>query len=344
MANIHYFQRYSQPENVATNNTLLLFSRFYQEKPIYLQKLLHALIEFDVTIGITIRQQEGGPKGIPDGFIRQSSFEIIIETKTSDWFYPDQFERHITAFSSSEGSNKILLAIVDEISNERRDSLSKELNQKFAGKFKILTFKQIADEALSVASGNSLLEEISQEFEEYCQASGLYPKSRSRMKVFAAGETLDENIKYSMYYRNDGTKHMFDGYQFIGMYHNKAIGAIGKVRGYIDAYVMEGDPRSGDAKWYTEAIGDLKNAADASELMARARSMSLDSPYDIARIPHRFVVVDAFRFTYMPKSSPGGIRGPRAFELLDIDGITNAAIDSPDSTELANQLNGKSWA
>ncbi len=33
MSEIHYFQRYSQKENVITNNTLLLFSRLYNHSP-----------------------------------------------------------------------------------------------------------------------------------------------------------------------------------------------------------------------------------------------------------------------------------------------------------------------
>ena len=33
MSSVHYFQRYSQPENVVTNNTLLLLSQLYNYSP-----------------------------------------------------------------------------------------------------------------------------------------------------------------------------------------------------------------------------------------------------------------------------------------------------------------------
>ena len=40
MPNIHYFQRYSQPENAVTNNTLLLLGRIYSYSPSRASQLL----------------------------------------------------------------------------------------------------------------------------------------------------------------------------------------------------------------------------------------------------------------------------------------------------------------
>lgn len=37
MSKVHYFRRYSQPEYVATNNTLLLLSRLYAHASYYLE-------------------------------------------------------------------------------------------------------------------------------------------------------------------------------------------------------------------------------------------------------------------------------------------------------------------
>lgn len=37
MSKVHYYRRYSQPENVATNNTLLLLSRLYAHDSYYLE-------------------------------------------------------------------------------------------------------------------------------------------------------------------------------------------------------------------------------------------------------------------------------------------------------------------
>jgi len=45
MSSIHYFQRYSQPENVATNNTLLLLSRLYHDSPNKFKGFLNDLLD-----------------------------------------------------------------------------------------------------------------------------------------------------------------------------------------------------------------------------------------------------------------------------------------------------------
>jgi hypothetical protein len=43
MSEIHYFPRYSQRENVVTNNTLLLLLRLYQYNRFKFEKFLEAI-------------------------------------------------------------------------------------------------------------------------------------------------------------------------------------------------------------------------------------------------------------------------------------------------------------
>lgn len=43
MTDIHYFPRYSQPENVVTNNTLLLLLRLYQYNRFKFERFMAAL-------------------------------------------------------------------------------------------------------------------------------------------------------------------------------------------------------------------------------------------------------------------------------------------------------------
>ena len=67
MSGIHHFQRYSSPENVATNNTLQLFSRIYGYSPLKAQELLNDLLQEDeiVKIGLDIYQQKRGETADP---------------------------------------------------------------------------------------------------------------------------------------------------------------------------------------------------------------------------------------------------------------------------------------
>ena len=74
MSNVHYFQRFSQRENVDTNNTLLLLSRIQVSDPRLLRNVLAELfadIELGrpgFEVGVQFSQQTSAPSGsVPDG-------------------------------------------------------------------------------------------------------------------------------------------------------------------------------------------------------------------------------------------------------------------------------------
>jgi hypothetical protein len=114
MAGIHYFQRFSQKENVATNNTLLLFSRLYHYSPLIFAKCLTEMLgDKDIEPGIMFTQQMWSENSVPDGIINQSAFKIVIETKLSHLFNLDQLQRHLSSFHNEE--RKILLLLGTEL-------------------------------------------------------------------------------------------------------------------------------------------------------------------------------------------------------------------------------------
>ncbi|SHG37624.1 hypothetical protein [Ornithinibacillus halophilus] len=70
MANIHYFPRYSQKENMTTNNTLLLFSRLYQNSPQKFMSFTNNILEesgIELDTTVQFKQQERATSSIPDG-------------------------------------------------------------------------------------------------------------------------------------------------------------------------------------------------------------------------------------------------------------------------------------
>jgi hypothetical protein len=81
MSQISYFQRFSQPENHATNNTLLVFRYFYQSSPFKIQRALTELVENDLSIGLLFQQQVRGDLSVPDALITQQPLHIYVETK-----------------------------------------------------------------------------------------------------------------------------------------------------------------------------------------------------------------------------------------------------------------------
>ena len=57
MSRVSHFQRFSQPENHATNNTLLVLRHFYQSSPFKIQRVLTSLLETDLSIGLAFEQR-----------------------------------------------------------------------------------------------------------------------------------------------------------------------------------------------------------------------------------------------------------------------------------------------
>jgi hypothetical protein len=73
MSRVSHFQRFSQPENHATNNTLLVLRHFYQSSPFKIQRVLTSLLETDLSIGLAFEQQVRGDASVPDALIKQGT-------------------------------------------------------------------------------------------------------------------------------------------------------------------------------------------------------------------------------------------------------------------------------
>jgi hypothetical protein len=128
MSSVHYFQRYSQRENVVTNNTLLLLSRIQAHDPRALGRVLNALLDSngeELSIGVKFSQQVSAGQTIPDGTMLQSSFRVILETKMSgaSFSFP-QLDGHLSGFKNDETRILLLLSPTEpQISEEDRKKL-----------------------------------------------------------------------------------------------------------------------------------------------------------------------------------------------------------------------------
>lgn len=76
--------------------------------------------------------QAKGKNSVPDAIITQAGFQIVVETKITDWFYSNQLERHLTVFGDVK--NKVLISLASE--PMKKETLSefetklKEYNRK----------------------------------------------------------------------------------------------------------------------------------------------------------------------------------------------------------------------
>src|SRR5690554_493267 len=109
---ISLFADYHQKENSLTNYCGLLMKMLYEDSPKKFEELLATLLKTDtnIIVGPTFTQQTKTVKSIPDLAITQKSFSVFFETKTTDWFYEDQINRHIAGFNQT-ADDKILFLL-----------------------------------------------------------------------------------------------------------------------------------------------------------------------------------------------------------------------------------------
>ena len=178
----HYFQRYSQRENVVTNNTLQLFYRLYTHNPYRFSAFINKCLNIPLDIGILFDQQTPNPDSTPDGSISQTSFKVVIETKLDQSYDRDQLKRHLSAFTDTDENEKhqILLLLGDTLPSDefvrkvRKDVQTFNKDYKRDIHFVATTFEAIIKSFESVLSDFDFqMKEIAEDFRAFLQEEGL---------------------------------------------------------------------------------------------------------------------------------------------------------------------------
>ncbi len=336
MSSIHYFQRYSQRENVATNNTLLLLSRLYQHSPNNFKGFLNELLE-DTALesGILFNQQVGGSGSTPDGNISQISFKVVIETKLHQNFSVPQLIEHLNSFGKEE--YKILLSLSPKLPS---DQLQKQIEtevQKFNNanntsvKYIPTTFQSIIEKLRKILEDYEYdIIPIVDDFEEYCIEEKLISDDEYRMWVLGSGWTLDENFKYNLYYRNIDSG--YSDHSYIGMYNQKSIIGIGKLTNIIEADLL--------------TIGGLqiknhKNIVSKEQeqnIIGVIAAAKINNGWDISK-GHNFFCVDKFYKTDFRKETKYPLPGTKYFNLKEVLNLKTL----PSTEEIAELLKKVTW-
>lgn len=244
MSNIHYFQRYSQKENWVTNNTMLLLSRLNYFYPRKFEMVINSTLDNNssVNIGVQFSQQNRSNESVPDGMISQESFEIKIETKLFDNLSKDQLIKHVRSFSEDAGT-KILLGLSKQ---KVDDAIVKEVNKNITNKcLKNLKFVAVSFSILIEAIRNEIevhekeMTEIIDDFANLCEEQDLIDLTEQTMLGLTVGLSLNENLEFDMYYELENRNHN-RGFNYIGLYANKAICAIGKLSKIVYCTLHDG--------------------------------------------------------------------------------------------------------
>lgn len=334
---IHYFQRYHGKENVATANTMLLLSRLYSYSS---DKFFHFL-RSDIFLDsfepeIVFNLQEKSIDSIPDATISQEGFKIIVETKLTDWFSVDQLMRHLKSFSDEK--HKVIISLSSEKMDENKklefDNQLREYNkdQKYPVLHVNTTF-----ELLTVAIQNVIddrdyeMQDVLNDYLDYCYNDGLITVSDSWkfMRMQLAGTTFDFNVRENVYY--DKAERGFRAHDYLGLYTNKSVRAIGKVCARITAV------ETSQGMKYKAEYGELTE--ERKEKIQKAIKDSISYGYDLKSIEHRYFFVEEFISTDFQKITPRAPMGSRVFNLTEVLALK----ELPDINTIAELLSTKSW-
>lgn len=330
---IHYFQRYHSKENVATANTMLMLSRFYNFNSEKFYVMLNELIlHEDATPEITFDMQVQSEGSVPDAVIQQKSFKIVVETKLYNQFREEQLKAHLNALK--DGDIKVLLTLDPRPMEQLLKDKIDEICSKSGIKHINLTF-EILIESLqkNIDDRETELLAVLDDFRAYCYEDGLLNDNSKYMRAIAASTTLKDNIELNLYYCGIGRNVSEHGY--IGLYSNKSVRAIGKIYKTVVSKI-----ENGCIVFYPE---DRKSFLTDGELerLNKAVERSKAYGYSLGDWEHRFYLVEKFYEIDFKKTTPNPIQRDKFFNLAVMMNCENKTL--PDTHEIAKCLDGKSW-
>ena len=333
---IHYFQRYHSKENVDTANAMLLLSRLYSFSSKKFFDFLTSLLPENVNVEINFALQEKSLNSVLDASIAQPSFKIAIETKLYSNFSIKQIKAHLESFDSED--YKVLLTLdPGKLGNEMQDKINEVITEYNKNNEQNVIHRHLTFEELSKSIDLVLNEQdyemknVLEDYNEYCYDSNLIVNDWKIMRVQLCGATLDANKRLNLYY-HESTRG-YSGHQYIGLYKEKAVRAIGKIVAIVDAKLVDENIVITKIK-YGECTESMK--ASIKEAIEDAKNYG----YNLETIEHTYFFVDKFYDTLFEKTTPYPPRGTRIFDLCEVLEVNKL----PDNVEaIADKLRDKKW-
>lgn len=332
---IHYFQRYHGRENVATANTMLLLSRLYSySSDKFFQFLKSGFFSDAFEPEIVFNLQEKSVESTPDATITQESFKIVVETKMSDWFYSDQLLRHLKSFSDEK--YKVMITLAPELMNpEKKKEFEEQLKgynttQTYPVMHVNITFEGIIDAIRDVIDDRDYeMQEVLDDYLNYCYNDELIIVSDSwkRMRVQLAGTTFNFNVSENLYY--DNIERGFSAHDYLGLYKEKSVRAVGKIIAIITAVTTE------DGIEYKSELGELTD--ERKQQICEA--IEDGKNYGYVMTGERYFFVDKFFETDFRKITPRAPMGTRVFDLTQV--LETEQL--PETEGIAELLKTKTW-
>lgn len=159
---------------------------------------------------------------------------------------------------------------------------------------------------------------------------GLEDKN-SKMFAVSTGISFDEVVRTKMYYCKAYKCRRICAY--LGLYKNKSIIKIGKIKKIIEAYMLEGN-------LVTELISGESIKEEDINLIKESIEKGIEMfNCNIGEQKHKYFIIDDFYDTDYKKNSFGGLQQNKYFDLNErLENNIPATIQ-----ELANKLRDIEW-
>lgn len=337
---IHYFQRYHSKENVDTSNTMLMLSRLYNYNADKFFAMLNALIlKEDESPELSFDLQVVGDESVPDAVISQKSFKIVVETKLHNQFYKEQLVKHLGQFDRED--IKILLTLDPRPMKQKLFEEMTTVLKKYNSENKECLVSPIKHVNLTfeklVAAMEDIIDDrdteiisVMDDYKKYCFDEQLIPDGYKWMRAIVAGTTFDDNMELNLFYDKESRKYSDHGY--IGLYTDKSIRGIGKLKKTIIAVEKDGQMT------YHAEDGESPTKEEIDRIN-EAIKRAVDYGYNLKTVSHRYFMVEKFYPIDFRKTSKNPIQKSKFFNLAEMFGYQTM----PDTEQIAKDLDGKSW-
>lgn len=336
MSDISYFQKYSQRENHITNNSLLMMRHLYRNSPTRMESFIKSVLDDDqIEIGLTFQQQIRASNSIPDALISQSALNIFIEAKADGLLYLDQIQRHVDSITAQniEKESCIILGLTKRLPADKDLTDIRNACKTNGIKFTAVTYSELIANLYALCPEYETdLYEIVQDYESFLHSVDMIDNP-FQMVVFPCGTSWNENIEYGIYYEQ-GTKPSKANSPFIGIYRDKKITHIGKIKGSAICSLKNGNLIIQGAKPESGSL-DEKDLATIQEVIEKTPY------YDLGKSSERYYLIEDLQEVNLIKTSSGGLRGHRYFDLqafseYDLRGLS--------MEEIVKNISGKTFS
>ena len=329
---ISLFNDYHTKENILSNHCGVILKLLYEENPKSFEEVISVLTLQDFSISPSFQQQIKKNESVPDIVIEQKSFTIFFETKTFDWFYNNQIERHLKGFKRDTSYNILFLLSNFEVDNPE-DKFETQINEakKYGIILSPISFEQLLG-VLETVEASDNFKRYLYEFRDFLERNNYLPTWKHMLDIVNCASTIDEVHNHDVYMcPNTGGKYKHSRALFFGGYKSKNVKYIHEIKALV---VIEQGGEKGYVIWKNFDIDDKL-------LIEEAKNKINLFDYRKEELKERNLQVFLLQNPYevnFKKSSIGGLYSSKKY-LRNIAREYNAKT----SKELAEKLKGKTW-